>query len=130
MQFTSLFFPYLCIDSVMYMNVEIFRSHRAKKQTNLGLLGTLNRIQMLIFFLLFSLSLSTAVNFSLFVCWIKANKRNLSLIPSQGFCPHQGCQIFLGPNIPKRKKYTKWPETIPKGHKKMYQMAVKYYKWS
>jgi hypothetical protein len=36
----------------------------------------------------------------------------------------QGCQIFLGPNIPKRKKYAKWPKTIPKGHK-LYQMAVK-----
>jgi hypothetical protein len=25
---------------------------------------------------------------------------------------YQGCQIFLGPNIPKRKKYTKLPQTI------------------
>jgi hypothetical protein len=26
----------------------------------------------------------------------------------------QGCQIFLGPNIPKREKYTKLAQTIPK----------------
>jgi hypothetical protein len=39
----------------------------------------------------------------------------------------QGCQIFLGPNIPKCKKYTKWPQTIPKGHK-LYQIALKYSK--
>jgi hypothetical protein len=43
--------------------------------------------------------------------------------------PVQGCQIFLGPNIPKREKYTKWPKTIPSGHT-LYQMAVKYSKWS
>jgi hypothetical protein len=41
----------------------------------------------------------------------------------------QGCQIFLGPNIPKREKYNKWPQTIPNGHK-VYQMAMKYSKWS
>jgi hypothetical protein len=44
-------------------------------------------------------------------------------------CMYQGCQIFLGPNIPKCKKYTKWPQTLPKGHK-LYQMAVRYSKWS
>jgi hypothetical protein len=42
---------------------------------------------------------------------------------------NQGCQIFLCPNIPKREKYTKLPQTIPNGHK-IYQMAVKYSKWS
>jgi hypothetical protein len=36
----------------------------------------------------------------------------------------QGCQIFLGPNIPKREKYTKWPQTIPNDNK-IYQIAVK-----
>jgi hypothetical protein len=29
----------------------------------------------------------------------------------------KGCQIFLCPNIPKREKYTKWPQAIPNGHK-------------
>jgi hypothetical protein len=47
------------------------------------------------------------------------------------FCDHmQGCQIFLGPNIPKRKNIpndhilyqravncTQWPWNIPNGHK-------------
>jgi hypothetical protein len=34
----------------------------------------------------------------------------------------QGCQIFLGPNIPKWENIcTKWPQTIPNGHK-LYQM--------
>jgi hypothetical protein len=42
---------------------------------------------------------------------------------------NQGCQIFLGPNIPKRKKYTKGTQTIPKGFK-LHQMAVEYSKWS
>jgi hypothetical protein len=34
----------------------------------------------------------------------------------------QGCQIFLGPNIPKRKKY------IP-NDQKLYRKAVNYTKW-
>jgi hypothetical protein len=37
----------------------------------------------------------------------------------------QGCQIFLGTNIPKLEKYTKGPQTTPNGDK-FYQMAVKY----
>jgi hypothetical protein len=41
----------------------------------------------------------------------------------------QGCQIFRGPNIPKREKYTKLLQTIPNGHK-LYKIAVKYSKWS
>jgi hypothetical protein len=41
----------------------------------------------------------------------------------------QGCQIFLGPNIPKRGKYTKWTQTLPTCHR-LHQMAVKYSKWS
>jgi hypothetical protein len=41
----------------------------------------------------------------------------------------QGCQIFLGPNIPKRELYTKWPQTVPNGHK-LYQLIKKYSKWS
>jgi hypothetical protein len=41
----------------------------------------------------------------------------------------QGCQIFLGPSIPKWEKYSKSPQTIPNSHK-LYQMAVKYSKWS
>jgi hypothetical protein len=36
----------------------------------------------------------------------------------------QGRQIFLGPNIPEREKYTKWLQNIPSGHY-LYQMAVK-----
>jgi hypothetical protein len=40
----------------------------------------------------------------------------------------QGCQILIGPNIPKCKKYNKWPQTIPHGHK-LYQMATKFSKW-
>jgi hypothetical protein len=36
-----------------------------------------------------------------------------------------GLPDFSLSNIPKRKKYTKLPQTIPKGHK-LYQMAVKY----
>jgi hypothetical protein len=36
----------------------------------------------------------------------------------------QGCQIFLGPNIPKHIKYTRLPETIPKG-RKIFQMVIK-----
>jgi hypothetical protein len=44
-------------------------------------------------------------------------------------CTKQGCQIFLGPNIPTRKKYTRWPQTISRFHK-LYQMDVKYSKWS
>jgi hypothetical protein len=41
----------------------------------------------------------------------------------------QGCQIFLGPNIPKWEKYTKRPLTRP-NDQKLYQMAVNYSKWS
>jgi hypothetical protein len=41
---------------------------------------------------------------------------------------YQGCQIFLGPNIPNWEKYTKLPQTKPNGHK-LYQMAIKYSKW-
>jgi hypothetical protein len=41
----------------------------------------------------------------------------------------QGCQIFLGPNIPKWEKYTKLPQTIPNCHK-LCQMAMKYSKLS
>jgi hypothetical protein len=41
----------------------------------------------------------------------------------------QGCQIFIRTNIPKREKYNKWPQTIPNRHK-LYQMAIKYSKWS
>jgi hypothetical protein len=30
---------------------------------------------------------------------------------------NQGCQIFLGQNVPKREKYKKRPQTTPNGHK-------------
>jgi hypothetical protein len=40
----------------------------------------------------------------------------------------QGCQIFLGPNIPKRHKYTKGPQTTPNGHT-LFQVAINYTKW-
>jgi hypothetical protein len=41
----------------------------------------------------------------------------------------QGCQIFLGPDIPKRENYTKRTQTIPNGHK-IYHRALKYSKSS
>jgi hypothetical protein len=39
----------------------------------------------------------------------------------------QGCQIFLGPNLPKWEKtnYTKRPKIIPNG-RKIFQMVIKY----
>jgi hypothetical protein len=37
----------------------------------------------------------------------------------------QGCQIFLGPNIPKRGKNTKGPQTTPNSHV-LYQRAINY----
>jgi hypothetical protein len=40
----------------------------------------------------------------------------------------QSCQIFLGPKIPKREKYTKEPQTTPNGHT-LFQMAMNYTKW-
>jgi hypothetical protein len=47
----------------------------------------------------------------------------------------QGCQICLGPNIPKREKYTKGPKNytkrlciIPNGHK-LSLSAIHYTKW-
>jgi hypothetical protein len=40
----------------------------------------------------------------------------------------QGCQIFRGPNVPKWEK-TYQPQNVANGHK-LYQMAVKYSKWS
>jgi hypothetical protein len=39
----------------------------------------------------------------------------------------KGCQIFLGPNIPKRENYTKLPQTIPNYHK-LYQITTNYTK--
>jgi hypothetical protein len=39
----------------------------------------------------------------------------------------QGCQIYLCPNIPKREKYTKGPQTTPNGHT-LYQMGINYTK--
>jgi hypothetical protein len=45
------------------------------------------------------------------------------------YCTVQGCQIFLGPNIPNWEKYDKCRQTIPNG-RKLYQMAIKYSKWS
>jgi hypothetical protein len=44
-------------------------------------------------------------------------------------CTDQGCQIYLGSNIPNWEKYNMRPQTIPNGHK-IYQMAIKYSKWS
>jgi hypothetical protein len=47
-------------------------------------------------------------------------------------CAEQGCQIFLGPNMPKREKiyqmtthYTKRPYIIPNG-RKIFQIVTKY----
>jgi hypothetical protein len=40
---------------------------------------------------------------------------------SPEFSPHQGCQIFLGQNIPKLKN-------IPNDHK-LYQTTINYTKW-
>jgi hypothetical protein len=45
------------------------------------------------------------------------------------FYSNQGCQIFLGPNIPKREKYTKRPQTIQNIYK-LYQMTEKCFQWS
>jgi hypothetical protein len=39
-----------------------------------------------------------------------------------------GLPDFSWYNIPKREKYTKWSQNIPKGHK-IYQKATKYTKW-
>jgi hypothetical protein len=44
---------------------------------------------------------------------------------SRGFDANQGARFLLGPNIPKREKFAKWPQAIPNGHKS-YQMAIKY----
>jgi hypothetical protein len=51
---------------------------------------------------------------------------------------YQGCQIFLGPNMPNWEKYnkwpklcqtainyTKWPYNIPNGHKNIQQLPFK-----
>jgi hypothetical protein len=44
--------------------------------------------------------------------------------------PLQGCQIFLGPSIPKREKIPNEHKLgIPNGYK-IYQKALKYSKWS
>jgi hypothetical protein len=50
---------------------------------------------------------------------ISAKKGNFS------YGHQQGCQIFLGTNIPKREKYTKLPQTIPNGSN-IFQMVIKY----
>jgi hypothetical protein len=42
----------------------------------------------------------------------------------------QRCQIFLGTNIPKREKYTKWPINYIYTIYKSYQMTEKYSQWS
>jgi hypothetical protein len=39
--------------------------------------------------------------------------RLICVIASKLSGPNQGCQIFLGPNIPKWEKQVKWPQTIP-----------------
>jgi hypothetical protein len=39
----------------------------------------------------------------------------------------QGCQIFLGPDIPKRKKCTKWAQTVPNGQI-LHQVVINYAK--
>jgi hypothetical protein len=44
---------------------------------------------------------------------------------NRGFDANQGARFLLGPNIPKREKFAKWPQAIPNGHKS-YQMAIKY----
>jgi hypothetical protein len=62
------------------------------------------------------------------MCWLLSTKDTF-LQKSKD----QGCQIFLGPNIPKCTKYTKLPQTtytkrlyiIPKG-RKLFQMVIKY----
>jgi hypothetical protein len=40
-----------------------------------------------------------------------------------------GLPDFSLSNIPKREKYTKWPQNVPVGQR-IYQMAVKYSKWT
>jgi hypothetical protein len=56
----------------------------------------------------------------------KTRARRSTLLKSHGKRgADQGCQIFLGPNIPKRETYTKWPQTIPNG-RKIFRMVTKY----
>jgi hypothetical protein len=49
--------------------------------------------------------------------------------PNTQLAPNQkGCQIFLGPNLPKREKYTKGPQTTPNGQP-LYQITTNYTTW-
>jgi hypothetical protein len=57
--------------------------------------------------------------------WINNWKNCNFVCQHHNYICKQGCQILLGPNISKREKYTKWPQTIPNGHE-LYKMAVKY----
>jgi hypothetical protein len=44
-------------------------------------------------------------------------------------CQDKACQIFLGAWYQNRKKWPKWAQNVPNGHK-MYQMVIKCTKWS
>jgi hypothetical protein len=48
----------------------------------------------------------------------------VQIILEKSFQSEQGCQIFRGPNTPKWEQFTKWPQTIPNGHK-LNQMSIK-----
>jgi hypothetical protein len=63
---------------------------------------------------------------------LRAFPEQRALSPCVSECLRQGCQIFLGPNIPKWEKYTKWQKTIHNDHKlyqkgsKLFRMVIKY----
>jgi hypothetical protein len=74
--------------------------------------------------------------FPFWYVWTKKIWQPCSAIGSCVFCVkvrnvegrNQGCQIYLGSNIPKWEIYTKLLyQTVPDGHK-LYQIAIKYSK--
>jgi hypothetical protein len=53
------------------------------------------------------------------------NVSNLNCYHTARNVVDQGCQIFLGPNIPNWEKYNKRPQTIPNGHKIYQHLPLK-----
>jgi hypothetical protein len=49
------------------------------------------------------------------------------IAPLDGGADLQGCQIFLAASYQNGKECTKWPQSIPNGHK-VYQIVTKYTK--
>jgi hypothetical protein len=59
-------------------------------------------------------------------CSAKSQGKSDQVTPRNFFLSREeGCQIFLGPNLPKREKYTKGPQTTLNGLT-LNQMADKY----